>query len=119
MSGLWKRVRILAEFEQFWPFYTPGGVAQNPTGQHTPSGPVFEQGYFKLYPDMLHHMQHRAKNGEICLRNWGLHVFQWDWHLGWWERISCDGTVIFGYSVKHSDVTGNRYDWELGENKVI
>ena len=23
------------------------------------------------------------------------------------------------YTVKRSDVTGNRFEWELGENKVI
>ena len=63
-------------------FHTVGGVAQNPTGQHTSSGSVFEQGHFKLHPDMLYpDMQHRA---EIGLRNLGSsHVFQWDWHLGW------------------------------------
>ena len=26
---------------------------------------------------------------------------------------------IHAYSVKRSDVTGNRFEWELGENKVI
>ena len=31
-----------------------GGVAQNLSGNHTHSGPVFEQGHLKLYPDMSH-----------------------------------------------------------------
>ena len=35
-------------------FYTLGGVAQNLSCKHTHSGPVFEQGHLKLYPDMSH-----------------------------------------------------------------
>ena len=35
-------------------FYTLGGVAQNLSGNHTHSEPVFEQGHLKLYPDMSH-----------------------------------------------------------------
>ena len=31
-----------------------GGVAQNLSGKHTHSEPVFEQGHLKLYPDMSH-----------------------------------------------------------------
>ena len=45
------------------------GVARNPTGQHTLSGRVFDQGHFKLYLDILHYMHHGAKNAEIGLRN--------------------------------------------------
>ena len=30
------------------------GVAQNLSGKHTHSGPVFEQVHLKLYPDMSH-----------------------------------------------------------------
>ena len=32
-------------------FFHTSGVAQNLSDQHTHSGPVFEQGHFKLYPD--------------------------------------------------------------------
>ena len=27
--------------------------------------------------------------------------------------------MLIAYSVKHSDVTWNRFEWELDENKVI
>ena len=35
VSGLWKRVRILAQFNLWCYFFTLGGVAENLSGQHT------------------------------------------------------------------------------------
>ena len=36
---------------------------------------------------MGHQIGGRAKRSKIGPWNWGiLHVFQWDWHLGWWDH---------------------------------
>ena len=56
-------------------FFTLGGVYQNLSGQQTLSGPVFKQGHFKPYPDMLHYMVDRAENKEavyMCFNEIGL-----------------------------------------------
>ena len=74
------RVRSVKEGTNFSPvwavliFFHARGVAQHLSGQHTHSGPVFEQGYLKLFY-MLQYMFYRAENIEVGLRNRGsLHV---------------------------------------------
>ena len=67
VSGLWKKVLILTECEICRQFYKLSCVAHL-SGQHTHSGPVFEQGRIKLYSNMWHYMVERAKKW------WNLHM---------------------------------------------
>ena len=39
--------------------------------------------------------------------------------ITWSNTIMHYPNIIVPYSVKRSDVTGNRFEWELGENKAV
>ena len=64
--------------------YPHEGQGQNLIGEHTIFGAVFQKGQHMSYYGVSHWSVARDERGEIGPSNVGIiHVFQWDWHLGW------------------------------------
>ena len=81
-----------------WTFSTYGGLVQNLIGKHTIFWAVL------CYYSASYWCVARDGRGEIGSQNVGIiHVFLWDWHLGWWDRIiSYAGRKYDGENVKTS-----------------
>ena len=66
------------------PFFQHWSVAQNAGSWHTIFETVFEKGQLRLYYGVSHRGAARDESGDFGPWNVGIiHVFQWDWHLGW------------------------------------